>query len=175
MCFIITFTAYFTNDIVAGLCSRTFFITIVHTEEEKVLQPLELHNLVIFHIYMLQMNVYRLRLDLWNVIKMMDNIKGGIIMKVIMYFVRHGQTRLNEKGRMGVCDSPLTTQGELQVEKTRVALNNVFLMHYILLQAADVSKLLRIILEGRNLEPVIINNLHRNEFLVHLKVQHITL
>ena len=40
-------------------------------------------------------------------------------MKVIMYFVRHGQTRLNEKGRMqGVCDSPLTTQGELQVEKT---------------------------------------------------------
>ena len=39
-------------------------------------------------------------------------------MKVIMYFVRHGQTRLNEKGRMqGVCDSPLTTQGELQVEK----------------------------------------------------------
>ena len=33
-------------------------------------------------------------------------------MKVIMYFVRHGQTRLNEKGRMqGVCDSPLTTQG----------------------------------------------------------------
>ena len=39
-------------------------------------------------------------------------------MKVIMYFVRHGQTRLNEKGRMqGVCDSPLTTQGELQVER----------------------------------------------------------
>lgn len=53
-------------------------------------------------------------------------------MKVIMYFVRHGQTRLNEKGRMqGVCDSPLTSQGELQVEKTRVALNNVFFGSFI--------------------------------------------
>ena len=86
-------------------------------------------------------------------------------MKVIMYFVRHGQTRLNEKGRMqGVCDSPLTTQGELQVEKTRVALNNVFFDAVYSSPSGRCQQTSRIILEGRNLEPVIINNLHEMNF-----------
>ena len=86
-------------------------------------------------------------------------------MKVIMYFVRHGQTRVNEKGRMqGVCDSPLTSQGELQVEKTRVALNNVFFDAVYSSPSGRCQQTSRIILEGRNLEPVIINNLHEMNF-----------
>ena len=86
-------------------------------------------------------------------------------MKVTLYFVRHGETRFNEKGRMqGVCDSPLSVRGELQVEQARVSLTNVYFDHAYTSPSGRCIKTCKKILEGRHIRPRIIQNLHEMDF-----------
>ena len=48
-------------------------------------------------------------------------------MKIRFYFVRHGETLFNRKGRLqGTCDSPLSQTGILEAEETAAALKNVY-------------------------------------------------
>jgi broad specificity phosphatase PhoE len=86
-------------------------------------------------------------------------------MKITLYFVRHGETRFNEKGRMqGTCDSPLSVRGELQVEQARVALNNVFFDRAYSSPSGRCLKTCKKILEGRHIRPQIIHDLHEMDF-----------
>ncbi len=86
-------------------------------------------------------------------------------MKITLYFVRHGETRFNEKGRMqGTCDSPLSIRGELQVEQARVALNNVFFDRAYSSPSGRCLKTCKKILEGRHIKPEIIHDLHEMDF-----------
>lgn len=86
-------------------------------------------------------------------------------MKVTFYYVRHGETRFNEKGRMqGVCDSPLTENGKMQVERARIALKDIYFDHVYSSPSGRCLATASIILNGRNIHPIIEENLHEMDF-----------
>ncbi len=86
-------------------------------------------------------------------------------MKVVFYYVRHGQTRFNEKGRMqGVCDSPLTQQGIKQAESAQQALRDVYFDHVYSSPSGRCLSTAKIILKGRKMEPVVLSSLHEVDF-----------
>lgn len=86
-------------------------------------------------------------------------------MKVVFYYVRHGQTRFNEKGRMqGVCDSPLTQQGIQQAESAQQALRDVYFDHVYASPSGRCLSTSKILLKGRNIEPIVLSSLHEVDF-----------
>ncbi len=86
-------------------------------------------------------------------------------MKITFYFVRHGETRFNEKGRVqGVCDSPLTALGKAQADRAGDALREVYFDQAFTSPAERAMQTARHILSGRNMEAVIVEDLHEFDF-----------
>ncbi len=86
-------------------------------------------------------------------------------MKVNFYFVRHGETLFNSKGRIqGVCDSPLSANGLKQVEKAGEALKSVYFHKAFTSPSERCMDTARAVLAGRNIEPLVIRNLHEASF-----------
>lgn len=86
-------------------------------------------------------------------------------MKVTFYYVRHGETRFNQKSRMqGVSDSPLTPLGIEQASKARDALKDIYFDHIYTSPSGRCQQTASILLEGRNIQPIIENNLHEFDF-----------
>ena len=86
-------------------------------------------------------------------------------MKITFYFVRHGETRFNEKGRVqGVCDSPLTALGKAQADRAGDALREVYFDQAFTSPAERAMQTARHILSGRNMDAVIVEDLHEFDF-----------
>ncbi len=86
-------------------------------------------------------------------------------MKITFYYVRHGETLFNRKGRIqGVCDSPLTENGKKQVIKAKEALKDVYFDRAFTSPSERTMDTASIILEGRKLEAEVVDNLHEYDF-----------
>lgn len=86
-------------------------------------------------------------------------------MIITFYFVRHGETRFNEKGRVqGVCDSPLTALGKAQADRAGDALREVYFDQAFTSPAERAMQTARHILSGRNMDAVIVEDLHEFDF-----------
>ena len=74
-------------------------------------------------------------------------------MKVTFYFVRHGETLFNRKGRIqGVCDSPLTGNGIKQAEKAGEALKEIYFDRAYVSPSERAMDTAELILNGRKTE-----------------------
>ena len=86
-------------------------------------------------------------------------------MHITFYFVRHGETEFNRRGRLqGVCDSPLSETGIRQAEAAREALRDVYFDRAFTSPSERTMDTCEIILEGRQLKPVIEEDLHEFDF-----------
>lgn len=86
-------------------------------------------------------------------------------MKITFYFVRHGETRFNQKGRVqGVSDSPLTPLGKAQADRAGDALREVFFDKAYTSPSERTMQTARHILSGRNMEAEIVEDLHEFDF-----------
>lgn len=86
-------------------------------------------------------------------------------MKITFYFVRHGETRFNQKGRVqGVADSPLTPLGKAQADRAGDALREVFFDKAYTSPSERTMQTARHILSGRNMEAEIVEDLHEFDF-----------
>jgi broad specificity phosphatase PhoE len=86
-------------------------------------------------------------------------------MKITFYFVRHGETMFNQKSRIqGRCDSMLSERGRAQVKKAASALQRVYFDKAFTSPAERCLDTAQIILEGRNMKPEIIEDLHEGSF-----------
>lgn len=86
-------------------------------------------------------------------------------MKVTFYFVRHGETYFNKKGRVqGVCDSPLTDIGEKQADRAYKALKDVYFDSVYCSPAGRCVQTTQHILNNRNMDFIVENNLHEFDF-----------
>lgn len=86
-------------------------------------------------------------------------------MKVTFYFVRHGETLFNKKVRVqGVCDSPLTSLGELQADKASAALKDIYFDHVYCSPSGRTKQTAEHILQGRNIKPTVHPLLHEVDF-----------
>ncbi|NLH64489.1 MAG: histidine phosphatase family protein [Erysipelotrichaceae bacterium] len=75
--------------------------------------------------------------------------------KMTFYYVRHGETLFNVKGRLqGLCDSPLTENGIHQAENTRDKLKNTEFASAYCSTAERARDTAEIILQGRNMQAV---------------------
>jgi broad specificity phosphatase PhoE len=74
---------------------------------------------------------------------------------VTFYYVRHGETLFNVKGRLqGLCDSPLTENGIQQAESTREKLKNIEFDSAYCSTAERARDTAEILLQGRNMQAV---------------------
>ncbi|MCR4952019.1 MAG: histidine phosphatase family protein [Solobacterium sp.] len=86
-------------------------------------------------------------------------------MKVEFYYVRHGKTLFNTLGRMqGACDSPLTEEGIEQAKETASALRSVHFDRIYCSASERAWDTAKIIAAGRNMEPVLMNELKEFNF-----------
>lgn len=86
-------------------------------------------------------------------------------MKITYYFVRHGETLFNRKGRVqGVCDSPLTNNGIRQADQVHDAFKEVFFDRIYTSPSERAMDTAAHILEGRHVQPEVINDLHEVDF-----------
>ena len=86
-------------------------------------------------------------------------------MKAEFYYVRHGKTLFNTLGRMqGACDSPLTEEGIEQARETASALRNVHFDRIYCSASERAWDTAKIIAAGRNIEPVLMNELKEFNF-----------
>lgn len=86
-------------------------------------------------------------------------------MKVTFYFVRHGETLFNRKGRIqGVCDSPLTGNGIKQAEKAGEALKEIYFDRAYVSPSERAMDTAELILNGRKTEAEITDGLHEFDF-----------
>jgi len=86
-------------------------------------------------------------------------------MKATFYFVRHGETLFNKKGRMsGVCDSPLTAKGIQQAEAAGMALEDVYFDRAFTSYSERTVDTASYILKGRDLKSEMEEDLHEMDF-----------
>lgn len=86
-------------------------------------------------------------------------------MKITFYFVRHGETLFNRKGRIqGICDSPLTPNGYAQVEKAAKALRGVYFDRAFTSPSERTMDTAACILEGREIKAEIVDGLQEYDF-----------
>ena len=86
-------------------------------------------------------------------------------MKITFYFVRHGETRFNQKGRVqGVCDSPLTPLGKAQADQAGDALHEVYFDRAFTSPSERTMQTARHVLSGRNMDAEIVEDLHEFDF-----------
>lgn len=86
-------------------------------------------------------------------------------MKITFYFVRHGETRFNQKGRVqGVSDSPLTALGKAQADRAGDALREIYFDRAFTSPSERTMQTARHILSGRNMDAEIIEDLHEFDF-----------
>ena len=86
-------------------------------------------------------------------------------MKIKFWYVRHGETLFNRKGRLqGTCDSPLSQTGILEAEETAAALKNVYFDRIFVSPAGRARATAAYIAEGRGIEPEVIDDLHEMDF-----------
>ena len=85
---------------------------------------------------------------------------------VTFYYVRHGETRFNLRGRVqGVCDSPLTAKGIHDAERARDALKNIDLKRAFSSPASRASDTAEIIISAHpGLQVEIIKDLHEFDY-----------
>ena len=86
-------------------------------------------------------------------------------MKITFYFVRHGETRFNQKGRVqGVCDSPLTPLGKVQADRAGDALREVYFDKAFTSPSERALQTARHVLSGRHMDAEIVDDLHEFDF-----------
>ncbi len=86
-------------------------------------------------------------------------------MKITFYFVRHGETLFNRKGRIqGVSDSPLSELGLQQAAQAHDALADVHFDRVFLSPSERVADTAEIILKDRKCEWEIVDDLHEFDF-----------
>lgn len=86
-------------------------------------------------------------------------------MKIKFWYVRHGETLFNRKGRLqGTCDSPLSQTGILEAEETAAALKNVYFDRIFVSPAGRARATAAYIAERRGIEPEVIDDLHEMDF-----------
>lgn len=86
-------------------------------------------------------------------------------MKVTFYFVRHGETLFNRKGRIqGVSDSPLTENGIRQAERAAEALKDIYFDRAYTSPAERAVDTAEIILAGRKISAAAADGLHEVDF-----------
>lgn len=86
-------------------------------------------------------------------------------MKVRFYFVRHGETLFNKRGRVsGVSDSPLTKTGVAQARRAGAALHDIWFDKAFTSPAERCINTAGYILEGKGLKAQIIDGLHEYDF-----------
>ena len=82
-------------------------------------------------------------------------------MKIRFYFVRHGETLFNKRGRVsGVSDSPLTKLGVVQAKRAGAALHSVWFDKAFVSPAERCINTAGYILEDQEAEAEIIEDLH---------------
>ncbi len=86
-------------------------------------------------------------------------------MKVRFYFVRHGETLFNKRGRVsGVSDSPLTKTGIAQARRAGAALHDIWFDKAFTSPAERCINTAGYILEGKGLKAEIIDGLREYDF-----------
>lgn len=86
-------------------------------------------------------------------------------MKITFYYVRHGETFFNRKGRMqGISDSPLSEQGILESRRASMALKDIWFHHAYVSPSERCLDTAAMILEGRGMEAEIERDLHEMTF-----------
>ncbi|MDO4415356.1 MAG: histidine phosphatase family protein [Erysipelotrichaceae bacterium] len=86
-------------------------------------------------------------------------------MKIRFYFVRHGETLFNKRGRVsGVSDSPLTKLGVVQAKRAGAALHSVWFDKAFVSPAERCINTAGYILEDQEAEAEIIEDLHEYDF-----------
>ena len=86
-------------------------------------------------------------------------------MKIRFYFVRHGETLFNRKGRVsGVSDSPLTKLGVVQAKRAGAALHSVWFDRAFVSPAERCINTANYVLADQKAEIEIIDGLHEYDF-----------
>ena len=86
-------------------------------------------------------------------------------MKIRFYYVRHGETLFNKKGRVsGVSDSPLTKTGIIQAKRAGAALHDIWFDRAFVSPAERCINTAAYVLEGKNVPVEIIDGLHEYDF-----------
>jgi len=86
-------------------------------------------------------------------------------MKVRFYFVRHGETLFNKRGRVsGVSDSPLTKMGIVQAKRAGGALHDIWFDKAFTSPAERCINTAACVLEGKGIKAEIIDGLHEYDF-----------
>ncbi|MBR3349409.1 MAG: histidine phosphatase family protein, partial [Solobacterium sp.] len=86
-------------------------------------------------------------------------------MKIRFYFVRHGETLFNRKGRVsGVSDSPLTKLGVVQAKRAGAALHSVWFDKAFVSPMERCINTAQYVLADQKTEAVIVEGLHEYDF-----------
>ena len=86
-------------------------------------------------------------------------------MHITFYFVRHGETEFNRRGRLqGVCDSPLSRNGVRQAAAAAEALSEVYFDRAFTSPSERAMDTAEAILRGREIKAVIEEDLHEFDF-----------
>ena len=86
-------------------------------------------------------------------------------MKITFYYVCHGETLFDRKGRIsGVSDSPLSRLGAIQADQAREALKDVWFDKAFVSPSERTVTTAEIIIGGRNLKPEAVEDLHEFDF-----------
>lgn len=86
-------------------------------------------------------------------------------MKIRFYFVRHGETLFNKRGRIsGVSDSPLTKLGVVQAKRAGAALHEVWFDKAFTSPMERCIKTASYILVDQKVKPQIVDGLHEYDF-----------
>jgi broad specificity phosphatase PhoE len=86
-------------------------------------------------------------------------------MAIQFWYVRHGETLFNRKGRIqGVCDSPLTDTGIEQAESTARALEDQPFDRVFVSSSGRAKETAAYLLKGRKQEMEILDDLHEMDF-----------
>ena len=86
-------------------------------------------------------------------------------MTIQFWYVRHGETLFNRKGRIqGVCDSPLTDTGIEQAKKTAEALEDQPFDRIFVSSSGRAKETAAYLLQGRKQEMEVLDDLHEMDF-----------